>query len=363
MAGCRQSDRVGVGVVSRGHPCDRRSDRAVSTVLDAAVFLLLVSAAIGLLYTVPQSGDGTENDPDVAAEATTSLATATATIEYAPAPDSDADGAGTPRTDRGTIAELLAETTVANARFGDEPFARAPNHEGAVRNATRRAIARFDGEGAIQIRTRWRPLPGSGLRGGIVVGQSPPDDADVHAATIAVPVDTASATGPATPNWTLPVGGADFDGEGSGGMGSGGDSSSGGDGSGGAYSDASIAGEPRATMETVAADGGCDDLARSIAVHTVGAVFPPERTDTALVAGGDVTAATKQRYATAGSAVDLDGDIVPDDAGARTRNSLLAQSLTDRLEPTACEGYDDPGDAASRASPSTVVVSIRTWSS
>jgi len=327
-------------------------DRAVSTVLDAAVFLLLVSAAIGLLYTVPQSGDGPESDPDVAAEATTTLATSTATIEYTPAPDGDAADAGAIRTDRGTIAELLAETTVANARFDDEPFSRAPTHETAVRNATRRAIARFDGDVEIQVRTRWRPLQGSGLQAGLVVGPSPPDDVDVHAATVAVPVDAATGTAPATPNWTLPVADATNDEA---------DDDDAGDG---ADADAaSITGEPRGTLATIAAEGGCDDLARSIAVRTVGAVFPPERTHTALIAGGAVTTATKQRYATASSAVDLNSDVVPDDAGARTRNSLLAQTLTDRLEPVACEGYDKTAQAAGASSPTTVTVSIRTWSS
>lgn len=321
---------------------DRSTDRAVSTVLDAAVFLLLVSAAIGLLYTVPQSGTAPESDPDVAATSTTTLATTTATIEYAPAPDGDADGGAATRTDRGTVAELLAETTVANARFDGEPFSRAPNHEAAIRDATRRAIASFDGNVEIQVRTRWRPLPGSGLQGGLVVGPSPPDDADVHAATVDVPIDAAAGTASATPNWTLPV--ADGD-------------------DGGENESASIAGDPGATLATVAAEGGCDALARSITVRTVGAVFPPERTNTALLAGGDVTAATKQRYATAESAVDLDADVVPDDAGARTRNSLLAQTLTDRLETTACEGYDDTATAANRAAPTTVSVSIRTWSS
>ncbi|GAB3686198.1 hypothetical protein GCM10028857_17890 [Salinarchaeum chitinilyticum] len=315
-------------------------DRAVSTVLDAAVFLLLVSAAIGLLYTVPQSGTAPESDSDVAATSTTTLATTTATIEYAPAPDGDAGDGGATRTDRGTVAELLAETTVANADFDGEPFSRAPNHEAAVREVTRLAIASFDGDVEIQVRTHWRPLPGSGLRGGLVVGPSPPDDADVHAATVAVPIDAAPGTAPATPNWTLPVSDGDAGGENA----------------------SSIAGESRATLQTIAAEGGCDTLARSIAVRTIGAVFPPERTDAALLAGGDVTAATEQRYATAGSAAGLDAGIVPDDAGARTRNSLLVQALTDRIEPTACEGYADTAAAANRAAPTTVSVSIRTWS-
>lgn len=341
----------------------------MSTVLDAAVFLLLVSAAIGLLYTVPQSGSGPGSDPDVAAEATTTLATTTATIEYAPAPDGNAADAAAVRTDRGTIVELLAETTVANARSGGEPFSRAPNHEAAVRDATHRAIARFDGDVELQVRTRWRPLPGSGLQSGLVIGPSPPDDADVHAATVAVPVDAATGTAPATPNWTLPVAedddaeGNDDNAEGDGDNADDDENETGDDDDATATNPDLIVGEPRITLETVAAEGGCDDLARAIAVRTVGAVFPPERTQTALTAGGAVTTATKQRYTTAGSAVDLESDTVPADAGARTRNSLLAQALTDRLETTACAGYDETAQAASAASPTTVTVSIRTWSS
>jgi hypothetical protein len=321
-------------------------DRAVSTVLDAAIFLLLVSAAIGLLYAAPQSDDDATPDPDIPEAASTTLATSTATIEYVPAPDGRADDSAGNRTARGTIAELLAETTVANARLDGDAFTRAPNHERAVRNATRRALAHLDGEVAIQVRTRWRPLGGSGLRGGVTVGPEPPADADVHAATMMVPVGTATSAGAAQSDWQI-SGAVDSNGLP-------------GDGSDTAGDHSALRHGRDTSVAAVADDAGCGGLAHVLGSRVVGTAFPPERTTLAVRAGGPSTATTERRYATAARALGLDPASLPLER-VRLANELLATTLARPLAAT-CRTYDSPTSAARRSAPGVVLVSVRTWS-
>ena len=331
-----------MGIVTRNTERGDDGDRAISTVLDAAIFLLLVSAAIGLLYTVPQSGDDATADPDVAAETTTTLATSIATIDYVPAPDGEADASATNRSDRGTIAELLAETTVANAEFRGAAFTRAPNHEAAVRNVTRRTIRQIDGDVEVQVRTRWRPLDGSGLRGGIVVGPSPPADADVHAATMRVPVGTGTSVGAARSEWfaleALPwVDGGDVDQPIDGQIGR------------------------RTSLEAVATRGGCEGLTGALAGRVVGTAFPPERTAIAMRTESDAASNIETRYATAGRAIGQDPSSLPLNGDVRELNGYLASTLAEKLR-VACGGFDTPEAAGRRAAPDTVLVSVRTWS-
>lgn len=286
-------------------------DRAISTVLDAAIFLLLVSAAIGLFYTIPES-DEAGADPDVAAETTTTLATSTETIEYRPAPSGDvADGTAN-RTDRGTVAELLAEATVANARLGGEPLTHSPNHEAAVRNATSDTVRQFGGDVEVQVRTRWRPLGASGPRGGIVVGPSPPTDADVHAATMAVPVGTGGVASP------------------------------------GSHSGRTVT-------------SSCRSLAGDVASQVVGTAFPPERTALAMRVPSQQADLLRTRYRVAARGIGLDPASFRTGMGVRSRNELLADGLSRPLE-AACEGYDSPANAAEHVAADTVLVSVRTWS-
>jgi len=321
--------------------------RGISTVLDAALFVLLVSVAIGILYTVPQPPADGGTEPDLAAGAATTIATSIHSIEYTPGPEGDA---GPERVERGTLAELLAATTLANADVGGESFTAAPNHTAAVRAATTSTVDRFGGDLAVQVRTRWRPLEGSGFRGGVVVGPDPPASADVHAATLEVPVGTAAAAGPTTVNWT-PNGTRDA-------------SVTAGNGS-PASATAPPAAERPTTglpLETVGSRFGCEGVARAVARRVVGATLPPEQMRTALLAGGTPESSARDRYERAGDAVGLDADLLPPEPSAREYNAILGVALADLLEPTACDGYDSDWAAGSHARPETVTVAIRVWS-
>lgn len=142
--------------------------RAISTVVDVSVCLLLVSAAVLAVVTTPVAG------PDPAAgraeELATTLAGSTAAVDYTTP--------GRNRTARGTYAGLLADA----ARMERSNRSRA--FRGAVRETTT-PVLQGDGWRA-QVVVVWRPYEGADA-GEVVVGPSPPPAADVHATSTTVP--------------------------------------------------------------------------------------------------------------------------------------------------------------------------------
>lgn len=340
--------------------------RGVSTVLDVALFLLLVSVAVGLLYAAPRAGDP-QSDPDVAAETATTLATTTTTVRYAPAGSADAPE----RPVRGTVAEHLAAAAVANARIDGRPLREAPAYHEGVRDVTRRTLADVGDGTRIQVRAVWEPLPGADAGGEVVVGPSPPPDADVHAATVEVPVGAARESGVGAADWTAAAGGwpndtaAPSSGYGSG---TGADAAPDPGGTEGSIAGASVAAPTNLTLVAVAERGDCGDVSAAIARRIVGAAFPPATTENALRAGGPLRDRTVRRYRTMAAATDLSPDRVPvrdaprGTSAARRSNVLLVDALGAELEPFACD-YESATAAASAADPGSVTVVVRTWSS
>lgn len=144
-------------------------DRAVSTVLDVAICLLLVGVAIGTL-TAAIPDDGRSSTVDGDAEAT-SVGTVTATVPT--------DGG---RSAHGTLAQHLARATVVGATVEGERLvtSRYPD-------ATVAAVENATGD-RVRVTTRWIPYPGAPVRGRLSAGASPPSTADV--ATTRLVVDT-----------------------------------------------------------------------------------------------------------------------------------------------------------------------------
>jgi hypothetical protein len=146
------------------------TDRAVSTVLDVSVSLLLVGAAMLTLLSAPTAG------PDPAAgraeEVATTLAGSTATVSY--------EAAGETRAAHGTMAGLLADAAVSNRTPGDGAAFRA-----AVASATRSSLGGTGWRG--EIIATWRPYEGADDAARMRVGRTPPVGVSVHAATMEIP--------------------------------------------------------------------------------------------------------------------------------------------------------------------------------
>lgn len=147
--------------------------RAVSTVLDVAVFLLLVSAAVGTLVLADPHQE-TETSVDETADV---IASSTLSVEY--------DLRGETRRAHGTLGVMLGRATVANASIDGE---RLSGTDGAFRERVRAETReRLVAPNRTQIVTRWTPYRGSPLGGSLTVGPAPPPDRAVHSATLTVP--------------------------------------------------------------------------------------------------------------------------------------------------------------------------------
>lgn len=172
----------------------RRGDdvRAISTVLDASLCLLLVSASAVTLAGTPVASEPTATvGPDTADETADLLTTSTARVSY----EADAaSGTGTARdrnlTVHDTLAGLLASAASADAglEVADGSSATAQNRSTAfVRAVTERvgrALRRPDV--GVQVVALRSPTAPNSTHGGRVVAGATPPDGDVHAAGFTV---------------------------------------------------------------------------------------------------------------------------------------------------------------------------------
>ncbi|UPV99344.1 hypothetical protein M0R88_12515 [Halorussus gelatinilyticus] len=187
--------------------------RAISTVLDVSLCLLLVSASALTLAETPTRDDGTRREtvPDSADETADLLATSTASVTYRSSASASAEqfaaSAETPqnRTVHDTLAGLLASAVTAKANRRATSFVRA------VTARVDRALRRVGlGARVVARRSRAESVSGESTSAEstsgestaaesagsddaarddsarVVVGPAPPPAADVSAAAFAV---------------------------------------------------------------------------------------------------------------------------------------------------------------------------------
>lgn len=140
--------------------------RAVSTVLDVAVCLLLVGAAVATLATAPTTER--PHAPDATPAAST-LGTVTAAVP----------AAGDRRV-HDTLAGHLGRAAVADARLDGGPLVRT-DYPGAAVEAVEASTA-----DRTHVTARWMPYTGAPLAGEVTAGEPPPPGADVAATRLTV---------------------------------------------------------------------------------------------------------------------------------------------------------------------------------
>lgn len=153
--------------------------RAVSTVLDVTLFLLLVSVAVVTL-AVP-AADPPASTADETAE---TLAASTTNVTYSVAPIGR--HGGSERTAVGTTAALLGRGAVATVALGGERV--TPHTDGfrsAVTAHAESALAWSPDETSVV--AVWEPYPDAPLRGRLAAGVQPPSGVEVSTATLTVP--------------------------------------------------------------------------------------------------------------------------------------------------------------------------------
>lgn len=272
--------------------------RAVSTVLDVGLALLLIGGAIAVVV----AGVPVTERPDAGTDPADAVArdlTTTARVNYTVAgPDGSVR-----RHAHGTVASLLAAAARANVTVDGRSLPSSPSFEHGIRAVTRGRVSRPDV--AVGVTATWRPYRGAPVAGHLHVGERPPADTDVRAAVLRVPVSA-----PATCDRAL-----------------------------------------RAAQRD-----GFAGVARVLARGTVRALYP--RNDTFL--GGTADARlSADRYAASAAALGVD---LPAARNATAANDRLAAALTDRFETDIRRQYATPSAAARNASTGTARVVVRTWS-
>lgn len=294
--------------------------RATSTVLDAALFLLFVGAAVGTVAL------GTSPPPTANADAADgvadSLTTSTATLHYTLAPGARrassrvvtfpwVGGPAFRRTAHGTLASHLATAalgglTVRGHRVTHARTAYRRSVANATRNLTRGRTH------LAQISARWEPYPDAPVRGEFGVGPSPPPAATVHAETVVVASGLPSARASA--------------------------------------------------RRAVGRNASFEQLGRVLARRIVRGLFPPDRTRSALLGDYPVEGLVTYRYERVGRflGTNVTDRAVADDATGA--NAELSRALGERLAGDMRRRFRSPAAAADAVSVGTVRIVVRTWS-
>ena len=291
--------------------------RAISTVLDGTVFLLLVAAAVITLSLGGAVHPATGSAADVADV----LASSTATIQYSLAPGVQAadssvvtlnptQGPEVRRIAHGTLAGHLATAAVTNLSVdGTAVTHTRDGFRRAVANATRNVTRGRDR--LASIRAVWRPYPGSPIRGVVRVGPRPDPSVTVHTATFGV------------------------------------DSG---------FPDA------REAALRAAEGGNVSTVSATIAERIVDGVFPVGPTRAALLGDYPAEQLVTYRYERLGRVLGTnvtERAVANDVTGA---NAELADALAERLERHVRTRFDSPTAAARAVSVDTVRITVRTWS-
>lgn len=143
------------------------TDRALSSAVDLSLCLLLVSAAVLILTSGPESLESPEASPAATLGVLGGI-TATGNEAYGSTP-----------------LERLAAAAIARARENPRRAERLVRPIEEVLNRT---------TGARQVIVRWRPVPGLNLGGRVVVGTAPPPGAAVDTVRTIVPIQASRGT-------------------------------------------------------------------------------------------------------------------------------------------------------------------------
>lgn len=176
-------------------------DRAVNTVADVSLAIVVVTVAIALVAAAPndEQADGEAIEADRTAEV---VSTATLAVPYTVEPvvddmdrEPEYDAADLRRVSHGSVATLLADAAVASLADSDQRLTPAGEaYEAAIAG---RFQARFVGSNfETNVTAIYRPYEGANLGGTATVGEAVPPDAEYSSVHLSVPsgIEAVSAT-------------------------------------------------------------------------------------------------------------------------------------------------------------------------
>ncbi|MFC7177191.1 DUF7284 family protein [Halosegnis marinus] len=283
--------------------------RGVSTVLDAALFLLLVSAAA----TTLAAPHGTPPAPDAEPSATV-VSRVSVSVNYSLAPGAAGAPERFPRVgetfDRhahGRLAGLLARGAVRNTTVGGTELARTSD---GYERAVAAAVANATGT-RTRVLTVWQPYEGADVGGRLAAGPEPPRDASV--ASRVLRVETA-------------------------------------------------AGGARARALAAANRSGYAGVARVLANATTRVLFPREGMTNALAADYPTDRLAARRYARADRLFGADTTAAIERGDAAAANERLRRALREGYERRVRAAFDSPAAAARAVRAGEVRIVVRRWS-
>jgi hypothetical protein len=282
-----------------------------STVLDAVLCLLLISAAV---VTVTTATPREPTEEGHAADVASTLATTTASVNYTLTPRTGTTSVDVPkrsarfdRTTHGTMAELLARAAVARIEVDGERLWHARDGFG---RAVVRAVRGVVRSNHTRITAVWRPYPESSLEGRVVVGGHPPPDRPVHAATVEV-----SSGFPTT----------------------------------------------REASRRAARSGGINGVAGVVAEGVVQGLFPPTRTRLAASEASPSAALVRHRYRRASTRLGVSRAPRIADGGVDDANERLESALSGRIARDLRSTNTSATTAAEGVRLGRVRIVVRTW--
>lgn len=174
----------------------RSSDRAISTAVDTIFALVLITASITIMATMldADANEITEEDraydeSDYLLESLNAIYVSVSVSE-----ENILSGETMYTVEReGSVMELLAEATVANARINGQQVLNTnyvvPNPENDEVDNLREKVLDFlaESETEAHIRSVWEPAGGDTVRGEIEIGPEPPVDEEVSTAKMSYP--------------------------------------------------------------------------------------------------------------------------------------------------------------------------------
>ena len=282
-----------------------------STVLDAVLCLLLISAAVVTVTTAtPREPAGEGRAADVAA----TLTTTTASVNYTLTPRTGTTAVDVPsrsarfdRTSHGTLAELLACVAVARIEVDGERLWHARDDFG---RAVVRSVQGVVRPNHTRITAAWRPYPESSMEGRVVVGSRPPPGRPVHAATVEV-----SSAFPTT----------------------------------------------REASRRAARSRGIDGVAGVVADGFVRGLFPAARTRTAAGGASPSAALVRHRYRRVSTRLGVSEPPRLADGGVTDANARLESALSDRVARDLRSTNTSATAAAEGVRLGRVRIVVRTW--
>ena len=162
-------------------------ERAVSTVIDVALALLVISASILVLGLYLHDGGEESLDPDRADRTAETLGSSTLSVEYDVSAVKESDNFTEPegatpdryrRVDYGAALGLIADAAVTNVHVDDRQLlAYGDDYEDAVDANVRSNLIGLDEN--VFVQARWEPYDGAAIAGDATVGERPSDVDDV----------------------------------------------------------------------------------------------------------------------------------------------------------------------------------------